>query len=71
MNPDLERGTVKFYRPDRAFGWIVPDDGGDDVFIHPKTLVMSGIETLMAGDRVEYERVRDNKGFQAYRVQLV
>jgi CspA family cold shock protein len=68
---DLERGTVKFYRPDREHGFITPDDGSADLFVHARTLAMSMIETLQAGDRVEYEKVPDNRGFQAYKVQLV
>jgi CspA family cold shock protein len=65
---DLEQGTVKLYRHDREFGFIRPDSGGADVFVHARTLAMSGIETLSAGDRVEYERVADNSGFQAVSV---
>jgi CspA family cold shock protein len=68
---DLERGTVKFYRPGREYGFITPDDGTANVFVHAKTLAMSRIEKLAAGDRVEFERVPDNRGFQAYRVKLV
>jgi CspA family cold shock protein len=71
INPDTERGTVRFYRRDREFGFIVPDNGRSDVFVHARTLKMSGIETLEAGDRVEYERVPDNQGEQAYRLQLI
>jgi CspA family cold shock protein len=69
--PPLDRGVVRFYRPDREFGFIIPDDGREDVFVHARTLGMSGIETLNRGDRVEFERVPDNRGVQAYRVQLV
>jgi cold shock CspA family protein len=68
---ELEFGTVKLYHPDREFGFIRPDAGGADVFVHSRTLAMSGIKTLSAGDRVEYERVQDNRGFQAYRLHLV
>ncbi len=71
MVAHLDRGTVKLYRADRGFGFIIPDDGGKDLFVHVNTLKMSGIEALAKGDRVEYEKVPDNKGYQAYRVQLV
>lgn len=71
MPPVLERGTVKFYAPAREHGFITPDSGTADVFVHANTLKMSRIDTLAAGDRVEYERVPDRRGFQAYRVQLV
>jgi len=67
----LERGTVKMFNTDRGFGFITPDDGSPDIFVHAKTLKMSGIPSVSAGDRVEYERVADNRGFQAYRLALV
>jgi CspA family cold shock protein len=70
MVAHLDRGTVKMFNTDRGFGFIIPDDGGKDLFVHANTLKMSGIQ-LKPGDRVEYERVADNRGFQAHRVQLV
>jgi CspA family cold shock protein len=69
--PTLERGTVRFYRDERAFGFIAPDSGAADVFVHAHTLEMSGIDTLNPGDRVEFERVPDNRGVQAYRLRVV
>jgi cold shock CspA family protein len=54
---------------DRAFGFIAPDDGREDVFVRARTLEMSGSETLNRGDRVEFERVPDNRGCQAYRLR--
>jgi CspA family cold shock protein len=71
MVAHLDRGTVKMFNTDRGFGFIIPDDGGKDLFVHANTLKMSGIATLAPGDRVEYEKVSDNRGFQAHRVQLV
>lgn len=67
----LDRGTVKLYHPAREFGFIIPDDGGPDIFVHADTLAMSRIPTLAPGDRVEYEKVTDNRGYQAYRLALV
>jgi cold shock protein len=66
-----ERGTVKFYNYAKQNGFIKPDDGSADVFVHARTLEMSGIATLSTGDRVEFERVPDRLGFQAYRLQFV
>jgi cold shock protein len=68
---DRERGTVKFYNYAKQNGFIMPDDGSADVFVHARTLEMSGIATLSTGDRVEFERVPDNRGFQAYRIEFV
>lgn len=67
----LERGTVRFFRRDREFGYIIPDSGGADVFVHLYTLELSDIETLQRGDRVEFERVDDKRGGQAHRLRLV
>ena len=66
-----EIGTVKFYHPEREFGFIIPDAGGGDVFIHARSLRMSGIDMLQAGDRVEFERVQDRHGWQAHRPRLL
>jgi CspA family cold shock protein len=67
----MERGTVKMFSVTRGFGFITPDDGSPDIFLHANSLKMSGIPSVAAGDRVEYERVQDNKGWQAYRVARV
>jgi len=62
----LERGTVRFFRPRREFGFITPDSSVGEVFEHSHVLEMRGIETLRAGNRREYERVPDRCGWQAY-----
>jgi len=69
--PELERGVVKFYRAAQEYGFIAPDDGGPDIFVHARTLEMSALDTLRTGDRVEYEKRRDNRGWQAYRLHIV
>ena len=48
-----EQGTVKMWREDKGFGFITPDDGGDDVFIHKKKC--NGAESLNAGDKVSFD----------------
>jgi len=53
-------GTVKAYNPDRGFGFISPDDGGADVFVHIKE-VQSDVEFLATGDRVTFEVAMDPK----------
>ena len=68
---DRERGTVKFYSYEKKHGFIRPDDGTADVFVHARTLDLAGIDYLSTGDRLEFERVPDNRGFQAYRIQFV
>ncbi|HLB97725.1 MAG TPA: cold shock domain-containing protein [Acetobacteraceae bacterium] len=62
----LERIIVGCHRPCCEFGFITPDTGVGDVFEHSRALEMSGIETLRAGNRGEYERAPDRCGWQAY-----
>jgi cold shock protein len=68
---DRERGTVKYYSYEKKHGFILPDDGSAAVFVHARTLEMSGIDRLSTGDRLSFERVPDNRGFQAYRIEFV
>lgn len=65
-------GTVKQYFADKGFGFIKPDHGGKDLFVHASVLKLAGIEALNKGDRVEFE-VEANpngKGPRAIDVQL-
>lgn len=50
-----QRGRVKFYDVKRGFGFIVPEDGGDDVFVHHSAVARAGLPTLLPGMRVQYE----------------
>jgi cold shock CspA family protein len=59
-------GTVRWFDPDKGFGFIEPDDGGDDVFVHFSAIVdTGGFRTLAEGQRVEYEPVSGPRGPQA------
>jgi CspA family cold shock protein len=58
-----ESGVVKFYNSDRGFGFVAPDAGGKDVFVHIRALEASGLgDGLDEGDRVTYERDQDREG---------
>ena len=57
----MATGLVKFFNTDKGFGFIVPDDGGKDVFVHVKDLSKSGIEFLSKDQQVSYE-TKENKG---------
>ncbi|WP_433090410.1 cold-shock protein [Dactylosporangium sp. CA-052675] len=63
-------GTVSWYDEDKGFGFIAPDSGGGDVFVHARSLA-EGLTWLAEGDRVAYEVVSGDKGPQARDVQLV
>jgi cold shock protein len=51
----MPSGRVKFFNTDRGFGFIVPDDGGADVFVHVHDVETAGMKTLVAGQLVAYE----------------
>jgi CspA family cold shock protein len=57
----MATGLVKFFNTDKGFGFIVPDDGGKDVFVHVKDLSKSGIEFLSKDQQVSYE-TKENQG---------
>jgi CspA family cold shock protein len=55
-------GTVKFYNGDKGYGFIAPDDGGNDVFVHVTALEQSGINGLSEGIRISFETEPDKRG---------
>jgi CspA family cold shock protein len=55
-------GTVKFYMLDRHFGFVVPDDGSPDCFLHQAALRNAGLETLNPGDRISFNARADRFG---------
>lgn len=60
-----QTGVVEFFKDDKGFGFIRPDDGGKDVFVHHSSIDMTGFKSLKRGDRVEYEIQEDPKGPRA------
>ncbi len=55
-------GTLKFYNAAKGFGFIAPDDGSKDVFVHASALERSGIDSLSEGDKVTFVLEDDRKG---------
>ena len=55
-------GTLKFFNSVKGFGFIVPDDGGKDVFVHKTSVELAGIKNLSVGQRLSFEAVIDAKG---------
>jgi len=51
----MPSGRVKFFNPDRGFGFILPDEGGPDVFVHVHDVEAAGMKLLVAGQLVAYE----------------
>jgi CspA family cold shock protein len=58
----MPTGTVKFFNSDKGFGFIKPEKGGDDVFVHISELQKSGIANLTEGDRLDYEMAPGRNG---------
>jgi cold shock protein len=57
-----QTGVVKFFNQTKGFGFIVPDGGGADVFVHISAVQRSGLETLPDGARVSFETEPDKRG---------
>ncbi|MEM6681950.1 MAG: cold-shock protein [Pseudomonadota bacterium] len=57
----MASGTVKFYNETKGYGFIEPEDGGNDVFVHATALKRSGMETLAQGQRVSFETAIDKR----------
>ena len=55
-------GTVKWFHSHKGFGFIVPDDGGEDLFVHHSEIKTTGYATLYEGQRVEFEIGEGKKG---------
>lgn len=69
-------GTICTWRPDRGFGFIMPDDGTRDVFLHVSTLIMAAIneDDIRVGSRLQFDTKPDRKGRpagQAFNVKLL
>jgi len=59
-----QSGVLKWFNPTKGFGFIVPDDGGNDVFVHISAVEGAGLKSLDEGQKVRFE-LQDNRGRQA------
>ncbi|WP_375413939.1 cold-shock protein [uncultured Bradyrhizobium sp.] len=64
-------GTVKFFNGERGYGFIKPDDGGRDVFVHITAVERAGLKDLIEGQRITFEVEPDKKGKGPKAVNLV
>ena len=67
-----QTGTVKFFNSSRGFGFITPEDGGKDIFVHVSALEKTGLNSLQEGAKVTFETEEDRRGrgLQATNVAL-
>jgi cold shock protein len=64
----MAQGTVKWFNDDKGYGFISPDEGGEDVFVHHTGITGGGFKTLDEGAKVSYEATQGRKGMQAENV---
>ena len=64
----MPQGTVKWFNEDKGYGFITPDDGSEDLFVHHTGIAGSGFKSLEEGEKVSYEVTQGRKGMQAVNV---
>ncbi len=67
----MAQGTVKWFNDDKGYGFITPDEGGNDLFVHHSGIAGNGFKSLEEGNKVSYEAIQGQKGMQANNVSAV
>ena len=67
----MATGTVKWFSDEKGFGFITPDDGSADLFVHHSAILSDGFRTLPEGAKVEYEAQEGPKGPNAANVRII
>jgi len=66
----MATGTVKWFSNAKGYGFISPDEGGDDIFAHFSSIEMEGYKSLKEGQRVEFDVATGPKGLQASKINF-
>lgn len=66
----MPTGTVKWFNNAKGFGFILPENGGEDLFAHYSSIEMDGYKTLKAGQAVEFEVIQGQKGMHATHIRV-
>ena len=70
--PETEMsGVVKWFKPDKGFGFVTPDDGGRDIFVHRTVVLRAGVQTLESGQKVKMMVQTAAKGREASSIELL
>jgi cold shock protein len=67
----MPTGTVKWFSDDKGFGFITPDEGGKDLFVHHSGIAGNGFRSLTEGAKVEYQAEQGDKGPKAVNVTTI
>jgi CspA family cold shock protein len=65
------QGTVKWFNESKGYGFITPEDGGQDLFVHFSEIQGEGYKTLREGDKVSFDKGQGQKGPQAIKVEKI
>ncbi|GAB1259130.1 cold shock domain-containing protein CspD [Aurantivibrio plasticivorans] len=66
----MPTGTVKWFNNAKGYGFILPDEGSEDLFVHYSSIIMDGYRTLKAGQAVTFEIVQGDKGLHATNINV-
>lgn len=67
----MATGTVKWFNDEKGYGFIKPDDGGEDLFVHHSNIEMEGFRKLEENQKVEFNPAEGKKGMEAQNVRAV